>query len=146
MPDAVFKVKGTSETAARTRIQARQFEIVVDEPPQLGGEDKGPNPVEYVLAAHIGCLNVVGHLLAKERGFELRGLEIQAEGPLNPDKLFGKDTFDRAGYKEIKLHVKADTDADQETLDQWLADIEARCPVSDNLGNSTPINASVERK
>ena len=55
------------------------------------------------------------------------------------DKLLGRQTDDRAGYKNIAVTLKVDADVDQATLDQWLATIETRCPVSDNLMNLTPV-------
>ncbi len=139
MSDVTFKVSGQSESPARLAVQVRGFELIVDEPPGLGGDDEGPNPVEYILAGLAGCLNVMGHIIAKEMGFAIRSLTIDAAGPLNPAKLLGKQTDDRAGYKNIDVTLKVDADVDQATLDQWLATIETRCPVSDNLMNLTPV-------
>ena len=139
MSDVTFKVSGQSESPARLAVQVRGFELIVDEPPGLGGDDEGPNPVEYILAGLAGCLNVMGHIIAKEMGFTIRSLTIDAAGPLNPGKLLGKQTDDRAGYKNIDVTLKVDADVDQATLDRWLATIETRCPVSDNLMNLTPV-------
>ncbi|ASB49340.1 OsmC family protein [Alkalitalea saponilacus] len=143
MADLKFKISAQSETAARTKVQARNFEIIVDEPQELGGSNQAANPVEYVLAAFSGCLNVMGHLIAKEMGFELRGLKIDIEGTLNPDKLFGKSNAERAGYKEITVSMQPDCDADKDTLDKWLHEVEARCPVSDNIQNITPVKVVI---
>ena len=139
MSDVIFKVSGQSESPTRLAVQVRGFELIVDEPPGLGGDDEGPNPVEYILAGLAGCLNVMGHIIAKEMGFAIRSLTIDAAGPLNPEKLLGKQTDDRAGYKNIDVTLKVDADVDQATLDRWLATIETRCPVSDNLMNLTPV-------
>ena len=89
MADSRFRVKAHSESPTKTIVKARQFEIVVDEPAELGGTDLGANPVEYVLAAFAGCLNVMAHVIAKELNFELRGVEIDLYGDLNPARLFG---------------------------------------------------------
>lgn len=139
MTDLTFTVTGRSETAARVVATARQFQLVIDEPPSLGGEDRGPNPVEYLLAAFIGCLNVVAHLTARELGLNLRHLEITATGALNPARLFGDTTADRAGFKTIEVVLRADTDADAHTLERWLDTVKMRCPISDNLSNPTPV-------
>lgn len=120
-------------------VKARGFNIIVDEPQNLGGDDAGATPVEYVLAALAGCLNVVGHLIAKEMGFNLKGMEIDLEGDLNPARFMGKSKEERAGYKEVRVVIKADADADAETLKKWLKAVEDRCPVSDNILNSTPV-------
>lgn len=67
--DSIFKVSAKSENSTKTTVKARNFSIVIDEPPILGGKDEGANPVEYVLAALAGCLNVVGHVVAKKWTF-----------------------------------------------------------------------------
>jgi len=144
MPDMRVRVSAEAEGDTKTAVIARQFHLVVDEPPQLGGNDEGANPVEYVLTALAGCLNVMGHVIAKEMGIELRGLRIDIKGDLNPDKLFGKPTEDRAGFKGIQATMKPDCDADEATLKAWLEAVESRCPVSDNLINPTPVSIVVK--
>lgn len=139
-----FRIKAHSENPTKTVVEARNFKIVVDEPKNLGGTDDGPNPVEYVLAAFAGCLNVVGHLVAQEMGFSLKGMEINMEGDLDPAKFMGKETEERAGYKEIRVSLKPDSDADEETLQKWMTSVKARCPVSDNLANATPVKVVLQ--
>jgi uncharacterized OsmC-like protein len=146
MADSRFRVKAYSENPTKTIVKARQFEIVVDEPAELGGADHGANPVEYVLAAFAGCLNVMAHVVAKELNFELRGVEIDIYGDINPARLFGMSFDDRAGYKQIVVTLKPDTDADAATLTKWAEKIEDRCPVSDNLQNPTPVKIEVKKQ
>ncbi|MFO8001534.1 MAG: OsmC family peroxiredoxin, partial [Marinilabilia sp.] len=67
MPKVTFSISGKNENPTKFVAKARNFEIVVDEPRNLGGTDQGPNPVEYILAAYAGCLNVMGHIVAKEQ-------------------------------------------------------------------------------
>lgn len=143
MADSTFSVVAHSESATKTIVKARNFSIIIDEPAELGGTDEGANPVEYVLAALSGCLNVMCHLVAQEMSIRLKGVKINLSGELNPDKLFGKKTDDRAGYKSIRVEVDPDTDADKATLEKWLQTVVARCPVSDNLANTTPVNISL---
>lgn len=144
MSDLTFRVKAHSENPTKTVVKARRFQLVIDEPEDLGGTNEGANPVEYILAALSGCLNVMCHLVAKEMNFTLRGVEITLSGNLNPAKLFGQETTERAGYKEIKVEINPDTDADKATLEKWLKTVESRCPVSDNLTNPTPVHISLK--
>ncbi|MFN3283270.1 MAG: OsmC family protein [Pseudothermotoga sp.] len=143
--DIKFSVTARSETPTRVEVKARNFTIYVDEPPQLGGEDKGANPVEYVLAALAGCLNVVAHLAAREMGITLQELSIEIQGTLNPAKFQGKSYQERAGYKQIDVLINAKTDADEQTLAKWLKVVEERCPVSDNLANPTPLRITFNK-
>lgn len=141
-----FKIRAKSENPTKTVVETRGFKIILDEPESLGGTNEGPNPVEYELAALSGCITVMGHLIAKEMGFQLRGIETEIEGDLNPGRFSGKSMAERAGYQEIRVNIKPDADADEETLQRWAVAIEERCPVSDNLANSTPVKLSVENK
>jgi len=140
MKDLQVNIKAHSENATKTVVNARNFQMIIDEPPKLGGEDEGANPVEYVLGALSGCLTVVGHLVAKEMGFTLRSMQMEMNGNLNPARFMGQSSDERAGFKQIEVRINADTDADEETLKEWVEKIEDRCPVSDNLANETPIS------
>lgn len=145
MGNLTFRVKALSENPTKTIVKARSFSMIIDEPADLGGTNNGANPVEYVLAALSGCLNVMCHVVAKEMNFELKSVEIKLSGELNPDKLFGKETTDRAGYKAINVEIDPDTDADKTTLEKWIEVVESRCPVSDNLVNPTPVHIALKK-
>ena len=146
MEDLKFRVLAHSENPTKTVVKARGFEIIIDEPESLGGTNEGANPVEFILAAFCGCINVMGHVIAKEMEFELRSIKIKMCGNLNPQRLFGSSFEERAGYKGIDVSIEPDCDAPIEVLEEWLAKIEDRCPVSDNLSNKTPINLLLKGK
>lgn len=143
--DVKFSISAKSETPSRVAVRARNFTMYVDEPPQLGGEDKGANPVEYLLAALAGCINVVGHLVAKEMNIKLDELSVDIEGTLNPARFQGKSFEERAGYKQISVDIKVKSDASQDLLKKWLESVKDRCPVSDNIENPTPLKFNLSR-
>lgn len=143
MSNLVFSVKGRNESATRFVANARHFQLIVDEPEELGGTDQAANPVEFLLAAYAGCLNVMGHIVAKEIGIDLRSLEIDIEGDLDPSKVFGKPSVNRPGYQEIRVKLTPDSDATPAQLEIWLETVESRCPVNDNLLNPTPLHIEV---
>ena len=89
MSDMTFSVRGQSNSATKFTAKARQFSLIIDEPETLGGNDEAANPVEFILAGLAGCLNVVGHLVAKDRHFELKQLDIEITGEINPNKFLG---------------------------------------------------------
>lgn len=138
-----FSVNSKSESPARTNINVRGFNLIVDEPTSLGGTDLAPNPVEYILAGYAGCINVVAHIVAKEQKINLKNLEIDILGNLNPSRLFGTSFSDRAGYKDLQVTLRTSTKLDEGQKIKWLKEIESRCPVNDNLSNVTPITFSL---
>ena len=67
------------------RVEARKrgFTFTVDEPPERGGTDQGPNPLAYFVAGAASCL--INQFLtdAIYRGVELRSVEMTARGHFN---------------------------------------------------------------
>jgi uncharacterized OsmC-like protein len=58
----------------------------------------------------------------------------------------GVSNTERAGFKKIDLKLIPETDAPIEVLVDWLKIVQDRCPVKDNLMNSTLIGTSVEKQ
>ena len=139
-----FSISGNSITATRYDGKSRHFSLIVDEPEALGGKDSAPNPVEYLLAAYAGCLNVVIHLVAKELQVPVSNIKIDINGDINPDRLFGLDTVDRAGFESLTVDIDLDTDAPRELIDKLFERVKDRCPLNDNLSNSTPLNYNIK--
>lgn len=144
MADLKFRAKAYSENPTKTIVKARGFEMILDEPQELGGTNQGANPVEYILAAYAGCLNVMSHVCAQELNIDLKGVKIDLVGSLNPARMMGKSFEERAGFKEIEVTINPDCEADEETTKKWLNAILDRCPVGDNLKNVTKIVAKVK--
>jgi uncharacterized OsmC-like protein len=140
MTDLIFKIDGVAQTGARFQANTRQFKLVIDEPPALGGDDEGANPVEYLLASYAGCINVVAHLTARELGIKVEKLSIAISGNINPARLFGQSDEERAGFKQIDVDFSPITDASPELTSQWISVIKNRCPINDNLSSPTPLS------
>lgn len=139
-----FAVSAASESETKTVVEARDFEFVVDEPESLGGSNSGPNPVEYLIGAWAGCLNVVVHTVSEERQIDLDSIDIEIHGNLDPRKFLGAAEDVRAGYQELAVQIEVESDAEEDALDALRAEVEERCPVGDNIGNPTPTNVTIE--
>ena len=97
----------------RSEITIRHFEpIVMDEPESLGGNDTGPNPMEYLLGALIGCKTVVFALVAKEHGFTYSDLKFDLKGSLDVRGLEGVEGV-RPYFKSIQGTIQVTTTEDQ---------------------------------
>ena len=144
MPTETFQSKVTwAKEGVLSTANIRGKEVLVDEPANLGGTDKGPNPVEYILAALGGCINVLVVSFADQFDVQVKDVDIQVEGDLNPDGFLGKDPNVRPGYEEIRYQIKVDSPSPQENIDALLAHVEAYCPVKDTLQGTTLKNTTV---
>lgn len=47
----VNRASGKMITHSASKIAIRNFEVISDEPPSRGGEDRAPSPLEYILAS-----------------------------------------------------------------------------------------------
>lgn len=139
-----FAVSAVSASDTKTVVEAREFDFVVDEPDALGGTNDGPNPVEYLIGAWAGCLNVVVHTVADEREIDLERVEIEIDGDLDPRRFLGLADDVRAGYQDLRVRIDVESDADREALDELAAEVEERCPVGDNVENPTPTSVRIE--
>ncbi|RUA29785.1 MAG: OsmC family peroxiredoxin [Bacteroidetes bacterium] len=135
------KIHGKSESATRINVSAGKFNLIIDEPEQMGGSNLGPTPVQVLLMALAGCLNVTAHEVAKQQNLGLKSLNIEIEGDLDACTFMGCNDVNRAGFEAIKVNMNAQFEKMQmqETIDNWLAETERRCPVTDNIRSLTNI-------
>ena len=138
------RIKTAADSMARSTTDVRQFKIFADEPPELGGRDGAPSPLDYILIAHGTCLNYMTFFIGKELGIQVRSTEIEIEASLDPARFAGTDRSVRAGYQAFNVTIKVDADASPEQLAKLRDEVETRCPVSDNIANPTPVNIAME--
>lgn len=137
-------IEAHRESPTKTTVEARGFALTVDEPEDMGGSNEGPNPLEYLLAAQAGCLNVTGHQVASDMGIGLEKLEIGIEGDFDVATFQREQPDEQTGIRDIEVTMAVDADADEETIEEWAERVENRCPVSDNIKNETSVGVSVQ--
>lgn len=136
-------VEAKRESPTRTTVEVRDFDLTVDEPEEMGGQNEGPNPLEYLLAGQAGCLNATSQQVASEMDIDIADLEITIEGKFNQAVFTGNDD-DRTGLQDIEVSMAVEADADEATVEEWVERVEARCPVSDNIKNETSVKLSLD--
>jgi putative redox protein len=98
-----------------------------------GGVDSGPSPLDYLFISLAGCIVTIGHIIAKQRHLPVRKIEVRVEGT-NWTQMFswGSTRMYVPVFLPFRVHVNIDADMSQEAKEQFLHDIDARCPISDN--------------
>jgi uncharacterized OsmC-like protein len=123
----------------RSEASIRDFQpIMSDEPPDLGGSNKGPNPVEQVLAALGNCLAVGYAANATAAGIEIRSLSIDIEGDLDLHTFLGL-TEGNAGYSDISVKVNIDSNASKTDLEAVHNKVINTSPVGHTLSRAVPV-------
>ena len=137
-------VDATQLNGFSIEAQARDHKVFIDQPQASGGQNSGPNPLEYLFFSLAGCIITIGHIIAKQRRLPVRNIQVRVEGDVDTEVFMGKSTAQRAGFTGIRVITTIDADMTQEEKEQFLEEIDARCPISDNIHHTTPIELVVE--
>jgi uncharacterized OsmC-like protein len=114
----------------RAVSDAAGFEIVVDEPVEHGGTDTGPQPTDLLLASVGSCMALSIAFVARKRGIELRGLEVEVVG-----------TYRGLEFERIVASIRSETA--REVLEQLIPQAERVCYVSNTLRHSPELVVEV---
>lgn len=112
----------------------------IDEPTDLGGMDRGPNPVEIVLVALGTCQEIVYRAYAAVLGIPLESVKCDLRGYLDLRGLFGLDASVPAGYQKIVFETEIKSPASREDLQKLAQIVESHCPVLNTL--QMPVNVA----
>jgi uncharacterized OsmC-like protein len=144
--NATFRAKSRLEEGFLAEVDVRDFSFLSDEPADLGGTDRGPNPVEYVLGAFAACQEIVIKAYATVLGIELASVQVDVEGDLDLHGFLNL-TDERAGFTGVRYKTIIETnETDPEKLKQLEEFSVRRCPVLDIIQNPVSLEGSVTFK
>jgi putative redox protein len=141
---ATFSVDSRQVEGLRSETKIRQFNVTVDEPPNLGGTDTGPNPVEFVLAALATCQEITYRAYATALGIPLESVSVTLEGSLDLRGFFAVKDGVRAGFNDVRGVVNLKSSAPDAELAKLKDVVDAHCPVLDILRAPVPVDLRLE--
>ncbi len=123
------QVTATTHATMRTVLDYAEAGVqVTDEPVSAGGDGSGPTPLQSVLGALCGCEAVTFRRTATEYEFEYERIEFAGAATIDIRGRSG-DRAVRPHFQTVKLHARVFTNESQESLDELVEEVEARCPV-----------------
>eukprot|EP00884_Botryococcus_braunii_P016212 jgi/Botrbrau1/3274/Bobra.174_1s0042.1 len=108
--------KGTTTV----RIPKSNRTYIIDEPPEMGGKDSGPDPLSTFLGALVGCNQATLHAVAKQNHAPIWAVRWQAEGKIDMRGIRGEEGA-TSRFQSISLTAVVDTALTQEELDRLAA-------------------------
>lgn len=133
-------VRGSS--GMRQAVSVGPHKLVADEPAQAGGNDEGPDPYEYLLAALGTCTNLTLRMYADRKRWPLR----EVETVLSHAKSYAADCehCERPGSMvdriERRITIVGELSEAQRTRLLQIAD---RCPVHRTLTSKIVIHTEL---
>jgi putative redox protein len=143
---ATFSADSRQVEGLRSETKIRQFSLTVDEPPNLGGTDAGPNPVELVLASLATCQEITYRAYATALGIPLESVAVKLEGSLDLRGFFAVKDGVRAGFDAVRGVVNLKSSAPAADLAKLKEVVDAHCPVLDILRAPVPVDLKLETR
>ena len=132
-------IKEFTGASQEHRKDAEPFVFWNGEHPVLLGEDKAPNPVEWLLHALIGCMTTTLAYHAASRGIAIEGIESSIDGDIDLRGFLGLSDKVRKGYSSIRVNMRVKSTGSPTAL-TTLAKLS---PVFDVVSKSVPVDVTI---
>ncbi|MCR9143494.1 MAG: bifunctional alpha/beta hydrolase/OsmC family protein [bacterium] len=132
----------TGSDSFTTNVRAGNHRLIADEPASVGGDDRGPTPYDYLLAALGACTSMTIQMYAGRKKWPLKGASVS----LSHDKIHAEDCEDcetRVGkIDEIKRELRLEGDLNQQQREKLL-EIADKCPVHRTLHSEIKVRTQL---
>lgn len=115
-------------------VQVRDHLLTIDEPPDSGGEDSGPDPQELLAVSLASCTAITMEMYARRKGWDIGHVEVDAQ----------YTPAERGCPTKFELILRLPEDLPEEQAER-LRVIAAKCPVHRVLDGEVMFAERVER-
>ena len=129
------KLEGKCVSHSRTDISVRDRSVTLDEPIERGGTNQGLTPTETLMAALIGCTNVITHKVAHRLGVHIKSMNVRAETQFDRRGVTLQEEID-VPFPSVTLYVEVETDADAASVERVKRELAMFCPLAKVLRGS----------
>jgi uncharacterized OsmC-like protein len=141
-----FKGITSWNEGAHSTALFRNFVIPADESADIGGTDRGPSPVELVLAALGACVTVGIAYSAASEGIELFSVELDVEGDIDLAGFLEVSGDVRPGFQDIRVTARVDAAASREKIQEIVHRANTRSPLTDMLIHPVPVRVCLAQE
>ncbi|MFT7619627.1 MAG: putative redox protein [Planctomycetota bacterium] len=117
-------------------ITDTEWTLQLDEPKDEGGQNSGPNPMQYFAASLAGCQNEQAQVVADELGVSIKRIDIELELDLDLSGFMGMAEHSNGSYKKTRLSAVVHGDLTEEQAQELGRLVDRRCPILGLLRSS----------
>lgn len=131
--------------AFRSHARTRDFDVIVDQPENMGSTNLGPRPSELLLAALAACHEVTYRLYADAMDIDLKSIAVSVTGVSDARGFFNVEEGIAAGFSEVYGEIKIESDATDEDIERLRQTVNRHCPVLDDLRKPVKVELDIKR-
>lgn len=131
--------------AFRSHARTRDFDVIVDQPENMGSTNQGPRPSELLLAALAACHEVTYRLYADAMDIDLKSVAVSVTGVSDARGFFNVEEGIAAGFSEVYGEIKIESDATDEDIERLRQTVNRHCPVLDDLRKPVKVELDIKR-
>lgn len=128
VPQTGLRILASMESPHRVTVRSGEKSLRLDMPELLGGNDRGLMPLEALLAAYAGSMNVVGNFVAKTMEFELRNWEFTIWAEFDPRGIWGLEKVPKA-IRVVHVEAKVNSNESEQRLNKLRKTLAERDPI-----------------
>ena len=144
LPPGTVEVRETLTGPLAQRVSAGRHVLIAGEPVEVGGDDAGPGPYDYLLAALGACTSMTMRLYADRKGLAAERFSVR----LSHRRVHAQDCADcetkEGNIGEITRDITIEGDI-PEAVRTRLMEIADRCPVHETLTHEIKIRSRFVR-
>lgn len=141
-----MKVKLTKTGGFKTNVKAGRHKFVFDEDKAIGGTGEGPAPSQMLLASIGGCLLSTLHVWSRILKTPVKSVEVSVKGTLDAFKLLGIDETIPAGFQDVIVEFKIESDESEEKIKELINAVEKHCPVHNTVISASKVKTKIKSK
>jgi len=128
----MIEVKAVWKKNYQVHVEARQFQVEVDEPPQYHGEDTGMMPTELFLSSLASCFCLSLVFVANKKRIQFTNMQVDVNAEA-----------DTENFRYSKLIVKVMSSVAQSKLEEMIGQAKKYCYVTNTISHSCPIEYEI---
>lgn len=142
LPDGEVIVEETGTGQFTQSVRVGAHELVADEPPSVGGDNRGPAPYDYVLAGLGACTSMTLRMYANRKRLPLDKVSVVLKhSKIHADDCADCETKDgKIDEMTREITITGDLTDEQRTK---LLEIADKCPVHRTLENEVKVRTSL---
>ena len=127
--EVTMTMSATCPSHSRADVSVRDVESVIDEPTERGGTNLGMTPTETMVAALIGCTNVITNKIVESYNMKIEAMDIEVDAQFDRRGVTLQDEV-QVPFPSMTLNINIKSPNDPSEFDKVKADLQKFCPIA----------------